>query len=63
MSDSGSNSGGKARAKLHGMAALLLLTGAGFFMLTESIAGAVIGLALTAGAAIILFVASRRNRS
>ncbi len=61
MSGQDNNSGKKARAKLQGLAALLLLTGAGFYMSTESIAGAVIGLALTVAAAITLFIATRKK--
>ena len=48
-----------ARARWHGVAALLLLLGAAFFLTTESVAGAALGIVITAGAGVALLMARR----
>ncbi|MDA1097448.1 MAG: hypothetical protein O2967_00570 [Proteobacteria bacterium] len=51
------------RQQLHGLAALLLITGGGLFIFTETVPPAVAGLACTVTAGLLLLLAWYRDKS
>ncbi len=50
------------RQHLHGLAALLLIAGAGLYMFTETLPPAIAGMACTLAAALLMLFAWHRER-
>ena len=50
------------RQHLHGLAALLLIAGAGLYMFTETLAPAIAGMACTVASALLMLFAWHRDK-